>query len=369
MLMRSIDVVCILMILISVAPGTTLWTTVYITVSDNSVLGPTASPCSSALTTPSHVVVVPTSGPEQENTVSGLRLTTLSTSAKHHAPDQTSCMPISDSVIDSSTSFFLKSIQPEPTRTYAPSTPAWAEWPVPHPSHSDSTINSKRGIAYNNASMADLFAASCISCGWAYNWASSRGDLSSGIEYIPMLWGDSALHTDHWDGDCESELKKGVKALFSFNEPDHADQANVSPEQAAASHIRWMNKYAGRARISAPSITNSGDPGKGLEWLKAFMNICKASDPECQIDFCNIHWYSEAQYADTLLERIEKAHAICDGKPIWLTEFASAGSERQISDFITNIILILDDSVYLEAYSYFMVSTGSLMARSTPPFE
>ena len=343
----------------------TSWTTAYITTGDNSVPTPTISPFSSAFTFPSPLVVVPTGRPDQENAVSGLQLTTLSISTTHPASCQTPFLSASESVIGDGISSSMNLVQPEPTITHAPPTPTWAESPIPQLSHSDSTVTGKRGIAYNDASMANRFATFCFSCGWAYNWASSRGDLSSEIEYIPMLWGDSALHTDHWDGDCESELKKGVKALFSFNEPDNAAQANISPEQAAASHIQWMNKYAGRAPISAPSITNSGNPGEGLEWLEAFINICKASDEGCQVDFCNVHWYSEAQYADTLFEYLDKAHEICDGKPIWLTEFAPLGSENQISEFLTSVIPELDDLVYLEAYSYFMVSIGSLMASPT----
>lgn len=367
----------------------TVWETVYVTCSTDIVPEPTPdvpagdspaepdvdapppAPTTSSVTSTSTVVVAPTTTapaveePEpaaEEPAAPTPQLTTLVTAVKPPAEEPTPDTPAPESVAP-----VLNPVEPEPqpTSTAAPSSaPAAEETTAPKPP-SGSPVSSKRGLAYNDAGLAQTFNAACESCSWAYNWASSRGDLGDDIDYVPMLWGDAPLHTGHWDEDCENELAKGVKAIFSFNEPDHATQANISPAQAAASHIEWMNKYAGRALIGAPSITNSGNPGEGLEWLQGFVDACEASEEGCSFDFCNVHWYSEAQYADTLFEHLEKAHDICGGKPVWLTEFAPLGSDDQITDFMTNIIPELDNVEYLEAYSYFMVSAGSLMSSTT----
>lgn len=322
---------------------------------------PPPAPTTSSVTSTSTVVVAPTSEPvQQEEVVPAPQLTTLSTAVKPPAEEPTP--DESQEAVEESIAPVLNPIEVEPTSTT--SAPAPAETSSTSSPPSGPAVSGKRGIAYNDAGLANAFDESCESCAWAYNWASSRGDLSDSIEYVPMLWGDAPLHTDHWDSNCEAELEKGVKALLSFNEPDHATQANISPAQAAASHIKWMNPYAGRALIGAPSVTNSGNPGEGLEWLQGFMDACKSGEG-CQVDFCPVHWYSEAQYSDTLFEHLEKAHEICDGKPVWLTEFAPLGSDEQISEFMTNIIPELDNVEYLEAYSYFMVSAGSLMSGPT----
>ncbi|KAG9257459.1 glycoside hydrolase [Emericellopsis atlantica] len=273
--------------------------------------------------------------------------TTLATSVK---PASTTAEPI----IEISASIDLPSV-PEPSKE--PETPSGGSG-----SGSGSGVSGKRGIAYNDANMANIFAESCESCRWAYSWGSAPGSLEKNIQYIPMLWGDSSPYTDDWDQNCRSALDAGSPAILSFNEPDHPEQSNMSPSQAASAHANLINPYAGQALIGSPAVTNSGDPGMGLEWLQSFMDACKAQDGGCAIDFCAVHWYSEAQYADTLFDHIEKAHEICDNKPIWLTEFAPTGSDADKEDFMKTVIPKLDAVEYLDAYSYFMVSEGNLMS-------
>lgn len=230
------------------------------------------------------------------------------------------------------------------------------------PSNGGSPFSGKRGLAYNDGVLANLFGGSCEVCGWGYNWASTRQGLDEKYSFVPMLWGDKPEFTDNWADDAEDAISSGSKALFSFNEPDNAGQANMQPADAASAHAKYLNKYSGRALIGAPAITNSGSANEGIEWLKQFMNACDAQDGGCAIDFCNVHWYSEAQYADTLFEHLEKAHEACGGKPVWLTEFAPFGSNDQISDFLKTNIPKLDKLDYLDAYSYFMVGTDSLLS-------
>lgn len=367
----------------------TVWETVYVTAGQESIPAPTpevpadvpsvpdadAPPPPPAPTTSSVtstvIVVTPTEPVQEEEEAAipdGPQYTTLATVVKppvaEPTPNVPAPAPAPEPIEDVSVPPVLNPVQPDPTTSVESSPPAETSTSSPPPS-GGSPVAGKRGLAYNDAAMANAFDAACSSCGWAYNWGSSRGDLSTSIDYVPTLWGDQPLHTDHWDVNAEAELANGVKALFSFNEPDHATQANISPEQAAASHIKLMNKYGDRALIGAPSVTNSGNPGEGLEWLASFIAACDASSEGCKIDFCNVHWYSEAQYANTLFEHLEKAHDICGGKPVWLTEFAPLGSDADISDFMTNIIPQLDGIEYLEAYSYFMVSAGSLMSSSS----
>jgi len=231
---------------------------------------------------------------------------------------------------------------------------------------SGSSLPGKRGIAYNDAGLANAFGGACKSCGWGYNWASTRGDLDSKYNFVPMLWGDRDEFTSVWEENCEQAISSGSTHVFSFNEPDHASQAALDPVYAAQLHAKHMNKFAGRVQIGAPSVTNSGNPGEGLEWLKSFMDACNAQDGGCPVDFCNVHWYSQPQYANTLFEHLEKAREICNGKKVWLTEFAPIeASDEQLAEFIKDVIPKLDGLDYLDAYSYFMVAEGNLMSSSS----
>ncbi|KAJ6437649.1 transposase [Purpureocillium lavendulum] len=218
-------------------------------------------------------------------------------------------------------------------------------------------LSTKRGIAYNNAKLANVFSDSCETCSWGYNWDSTPQGLAPNLTFIPTLWGALPTHTSHWHVDAENAIANGAKALFSFNEPDNAGQANMSPEAAASAHIKHFSNYAGRARIGAPSITNAEAATQGLGWLKSFMNACRG---ECPVDFCNVHWYAGAEQAGSLFDHLDGAHDVCGGKPIWLTEFAVLSGDS--ISFIQNVLPKLESLPHLEAYSYYMVSTSSLMA-------
>lgn len=243
--------------------------------------------------------------------------------------------------------------------------PAPSKAASPPASSGGSPFPSKRGIAYNDGTLANTFGASCEKCGWAYNW----GFYPSGIDtskysYVPTLWGPSPDHSTGFDAQAEAAIAAGSKAIFSFNEPDIASQSNLSPADAASSHAQFMGKYVGKALIGAPSVSNSGAQGQGLSWLQSFVDACNGIDG-CSFDFCNVHWYSPASAIDTLFSQLESAHQVCGGKPVILTEFGTTGnSDAETASFLQEALPKLDALDYLMGYSYFMVGTGSLMSST-----
>ncbi|RSL72509.1 hypothetical protein BHE90_010657 [Fusarium euwallaceae] len=220
----------------------------------------------------------------------------------------------------------------------------------------------KRGLAYNDVDLANTFASSCSNCGWAYNWGPSSGGIK-GLNFIPTLWGDDDEKVTNFEAGIDECLSNGAKAIFSFNEPDNGGQANMEPARAAASHVKLLNGYSGKALIGAPSISNSGLDGEGIAWLKSWVSACESAG--CKYDFCNVHWYSEVEYGETLFEHLKAAHETCGGKPIWLTEFAPTGSDEAIASWLEEAIPRLEALEYLDAYSYFMVSQGMLMTSAS----
>lgn len=218
------------------------------------------------------------------------------------------------------------------------------------------TSGSKRGLSYNDASLTAPFLGSGNKCSWAYNWGQRPDGLNAaGIDYVPMLWGPIDMHTSTWKKNAEDALNKGAKALLSFNECDFPSQCNKSPAEAAAAHIQWMNPYAGRASISSPAITNSNIAGQGLDWLRAWVQACNG---QCKFDFCAAHWYSPPDPAD-LLGHLDKVHEICQGKPVWLTEFAPISGDK--AKFLADVMKELDTNPkysYVQRYAYFMVGVG-----------
>jgi hypothetical protein len=270
----------------------------------------------------------------------------------------------STSVVVVPTTTEAPTTQPEEPVETQPEEPVETQPEEPEPSSPSAGLPSKRGMAYNVADLANSYHNTCQGCNWAYNWGSSSGNLDSSVSFVPMCWGEKAF--GHWQQDAETALSNGAKALLSFNEPDHVDQANMSPSDAARMHKEQMDPFAGRAKIGSPAVTNGGGE-MGITWLKNFMEACDAQGG-CAIDFCVVHWYSEAQYADTLLDHIKQAHEVCGGRPVWLTEFAPLGDDNQINDFMTNMIPKLDAIDYLEAYSYFWVDNALMRDSSITSF-
>ncbi|PWI64991.1 hypothetical protein PCL_08350 [Purpureocillium lilacinum] len=283
-------------------------------------------------------------------TSNGAPVTAISSPALPSSATQPSSSPAS-SMLDLSGS--------ESTRAKSSSRAITSESAGKKGNYHSTRLSGKRGLAYNDAALANAFSDACVICTWGYNWGSARQGLKPGLRYIPMLWGDMPVHISHWDADAERAISQGAKLMFSFNEPDNHDQANMTPQAAAEAHMKYFNRYAGRVKIGAPSVTNSGGAGQGIQWLQSFMKEC---GEKCPVDFCNVHWYSEAEHWHTLFDHLRKAHEACRGKPIWLTEFAPVSGDTK--EFLQNVIPKLESLEYLEGYAYYMVSTGSLMSGS-----
>ncbi|TEA17811.1 Alkali-sensitive linkage protein 1 [Colletotrichum sidae] len=223
----------------------------------------------------------------------------------------------------------------------------------------------KRGLAYNDASLVSSFmkGAPCPNCGWAYNWDSSSNGLSESLNFVPMLWGPVATHTDRWQKNADAAIAKGSDHILSFNECDLPAQCNLDAASAAAAHVKWVNPYSGKVKIGAPAITNSNIAGQGLDWLKAFVSACDTAG--CAYDFCVTHWYSPSDAADTLFSHLKSVHDICGGKPVWLTEFAPI-DDAGANSFVQTNVPKLDSLEYLDRYAYFMVKDGVLVSGNSP---
>ncbi|KAI0025729.1 glycosyl hydrolase catalytic core-domain-containing protein [Xylariomycetidae sp. FL0641] len=223
----------------------------------------------------------------------------------------------------------------------------------------------KRGAAYNDASLVQAILDQGGDISWGYNWGYYSDELSTSIPYYPMLWSPAPEHSDGWDSAVTSAIGAGTDVILSFNEPDNPGQANMSPSDAAAAHKQYLNPYgSGSVRIASPAITSSESSGQGIDWLTQFFTACNG---ECQVDICAAHWYGPggSDGANIFLEHVKAVRDACDGKPVWLTEFAPTSDSYD--DFVSTVVQALESDEYsfVEKYSYFMVSQGSIMDSAT----
>ena len=202
---------------------------------------------------------------------------------------------------------------------------------------------------------------------WAYNWANNAdGTLGAGIEFVPMLWGQKVF--SGWDAAAKSAIASGAKHLLSFNEPDLSAQANMDSATAAAAHIKYMNPYAGQAKIGSPAVTNGGPSGgtdgMGVGWMQNFFDKCAG---QCKVDFLTFHWYDSANNVAYFKNYVTDVIALAKKNgvdKVWLTEFAAAGSDAEVAKFLGEVLPWMDSNDAIERYAYFMCAEGELVSGS-----
>ncbi|KAI8938912.1 hypothetical protein NX059_004769 [Plenodomus lindquistii] len=226
------------------------------------------------------------------------------------------------------------------------------------PSSGNTYKGTKRGLAYNTAELCKSFAGKF---GFAFNWGQSESSQDIGTTFIPMMASPSKSTADEWLANVDKAVKKGTTAVMGFNECDHAEQCNLSPEAACTAWKSYMNPVKSAhsdITIIGPSVTNGPAP-MGLDWLSRFHDCC----PDAIVDATNIHFYDiyqEGQTLERFQAQIEKA-AQNYGKPVWVTEFGlnpgSASSEQAVT-FLKGAMAYMDSSDKVQGYSWFMVGTG-----------
>ena len=140
----------------------------------------------------------------------------------------------------------------------------------------------KRGLALKSDSVcADLALFSSLRP-WFYGWGSapSSSDYSTcgnqhDSGFIPMVWGRRAVNVDVWPN---------VAALLGFNEPNHKQQSNLKPAEAARLWPSVMHAAheAGIVRLGSPAAAPCGGGSRKciedvLPWLDEFLETVQTA--------------------------------------------------------------------------------------------
>jgi len=222
---------------------------------------------------------------------------------------------------------------------------------------------SKRGAAYNDVSTVPAMTGSG-NVAWAYNWAMSlSGNLPSGVDFVPMLWG--ARDFGGWVTAIETALSSGSEYILGFNEPDMASQASMSASDAAGYYQNYITPYAGQAKLISPAVTSSTNDGQGLSWFKSFMDQCTS----CDISGLAVHWYGNNidEFKTFVQQAIDTASSYSLSE-VWITEFALSADVNGIVDqtttnsFVSEAISYLDSQSAVTRYSYFMAADNYLLS-------
>lgn len=99
--------------------------------------------------------------------------------------------------------------------------------------------------------------------------------------------------------------------MLGFDEPELAEQANISPSDAAVAYRQHITPFSSRALLGSPAVSNDG-----LAWMQEFLAECA----DCGIEFLAVHWYNNWDQFYDLQNWINDICAIGNGRPVWLTE-------------------------------------------------
>ena len=238
---------------------------------------------------------------------------------------------------------------PPQTTSNPPSAPA-----PPSPASTMSTPpSSKRGLSWpwdNPASHFPLYTPAITTgkLSWLFNWELWRPDgLPAGLQYIPCVrTAKEAPQIDQF----LSSLPSPVPYFLGFNEPDIADQANLTVDEAVRLWREFVlpakKKYG--FRLGSPGISSAP---AGKQWLREFLDKMHGEDG---VDFIVLHWYGTdfAAFASYLGEMSTW------GRRLWVNEFAfsrfgGAVREEEVEGFVRQAVEWLDGWDAVERYAFF----------------
>ncbi|MEM9352103.1 MAG: glycoside hydrolase family protein [Planctomycetota bacterium] len=190
---------------------------------------------------------------------------------------------------------------------------------------------------------------------WHYSWGSNKpADMPSGIEYCPMIWGDGR------DDKLASVLERlkqqyendEIRYLMGFNEPDSANQSNMSVE-------RVVDLWPQLMETGIP-LVSPGCVHPDREWMRNFMGLVEQQN--LRVDFIAVHSYGGPN-PEALVKRLEKVHREF-GRPLWITEFAvgdwrakkaeeNRHSPETIVRFMRELLPALEELDFVKRYAWF----------------
>lgn len=188
---------------------------------------------------------------------------------------------------------------------------------------------------------------------WWYDWRMSLNYFhqhhicESTIDhykhsYVPMVWS--------YYSNTVINIDPAAHYILGFNEPNHRDQANLTPEQAA-SHWPDMERHSHGKPLVSPSAAPCGANclGDTTDWFDKFFQHCTG----CRIDFLATHaYYCNPDQTMHFLESLYHRY----GKKIWLTEFACANTAdpHKVLNYMKLILPRLEAAPYVYRYSWYM---------------
>lgn len=177
---------------------------------------------------------------------------------------------------------------------------------------------------------------------WYYNWWISPSEPDCTVPgFVPMISGSSTITSGDVSWQLDQLANAGYRTVLGFNEPNKADQSNMSMDQV----LNLWPALSANPSVGVGSPSTSGD---GQAWFTDFLS--KADARGLRIDFLNLHWYgwnagSCDSKASTFESYLRWAEGLPGNRPIWITEWGclnqSAPDTATVQRFYTAAVAML----------------------------
>ena len=212
----------------------------------------------------------------------------------------------------------------------------------------------KRGLGGGTPQLLQSLGVS-----WMYNWGPGASkELPKGVEFVPMKTGR------WWPSLDALDVGNGEAAVLMYNEPNHAEQAKMGPNNTpgiltpsyAASEWPAFEAFLAKnpkIRLGAPCPAGNGSKDakypEPTKWLDEYIAALPPGAWD-RISFVTIHYYGNS--FDALKAYIDRMWSKY-GKKIWITEFAAVGNPQNNAALMKQALPFLDADPRVERYAWY----------------
>lgn len=221
----------------------------------------------------------------------------------------------------------------------------------------------KRGLGMSTATTTGTWYGNITNSNshWYYTWGTTiptaqEPNMPANSEFVPMFWGASNVNSTNINKLITLKNQGKIKYILGFNEPDLAEESNMTVEQAL--NLWPQLESIGLPLVSPATSYPSLNPDS---WFVRFMDGAVARN--LRVDYIAVHLYVGGN-PGTYVKILQDVYAKY-GKPIWITEFAvrddntggnpanNMYTPEMILEFMQNLLPQLEALPFVYRYAWF----------------
>jgi hypothetical protein len=217
---------------------------------------------------------------------------------------------------------------------------------------------------------ASRYPSDAMNPNWYYTWGRTAIPAASS-EFVPMAWSKSSVTSE---ASFQQLLGHRSDYILGFNEPERAEQANMTVAEAIA---LWPKLMTTGKKLVSPAV---GTDSLGMTWLTSFLS--EVNRLNLRVDAVAIHWYGDVRPTNAhtgFLNRIDAIYNTFTNNagqkyPLWITEFGGIDwtegvnpvTQEMNARFLAGALPGLDSRPHVERPRPATSTTAGPMPRASP---